>query len=131
MPRAYKVLASAEPGAVLELPFYHRPHERFRQTLYMLGSTAHWQPLVGGDSDFLPADFFEGAPLLETFPNAEAFAWLRERNTRYVVIHLNLYGGRVREQLLEQIDAYAEYLRPRYTFDSVLLYEIVAWPDES
>ena len=78
VPRAYKVLASAEPGAVLELPFYHRPHERFRQTLYMLGSTAHWQPLVGGYSDFIPADFFEGAPLLETFPNAEAFAWLRQ-----------------------------------------------------
>jgi hypothetical protein len=131
VPRAYKVLASAEPGAVLELPFYHRPHERFRQTLYMLGSTAHWQPLVGGYSDFIPADFFEGAPLLETFPNAAAFAWLRERNTRYVVIHMNLYGGRQREQLLEGLDAYAEYLRPRYTFDSVRLYEIVAWPDAS
>lgn len=131
VPRAYKVLASAEPGAVLELPFYHRPHERFRQTLYMLGSTAHWQPLVGGYSDFIPADFFEGAPLLERFPNDAAFAWLRERNTRYVVIHLNLYGGPEREELLAGMEAYAPYLRPRYTFDSVLLYEIVAWPDAS
>lgn len=128
VPRAYKVLASAEPGAVLELPFYYQGHDRYRQTLYMLGSTAHWQPLVGGYSDFIPADFFEGAPLLQSFPNDEAFAWLRERNTRYVVIHLNLYDARERERLLARIAANAEYLRPRHTFGSVLLYEIVAWP---
>jgi hypothetical protein len=128
VPRAYKVLASAERGPVAEFPFYYLAHERFRQTLYMLGSTAHWQPLIGGYSDFIPADFFEGAPLLETFPNAEGFAWLRERNTRYVVFHLNLYGGPQREALLERIDAYAGFLRPRYTFGTVLLYEIVDWP---
>ena len=131
VPRAYKVLASSAPGAVVELPFYYRPDQRYQQTRYMLGSTAHWQPLVGGYSDFIPPDFFVGAPFLETFPNAEAFAWLRERNTRYVVFHVHLYGGPEREELLERIDAYAEYLRPRYTSGTVRLYEIVGWPDES
>jgi hypothetical protein len=131
VPRAYKVLAAAEPGPVAEFPFYHRPEDRFRQTMYMIGSTAHWQPLVNGYSDFIPPDFIAGAPLLETFPNREGFAWLRERNTRYVVFHLGLYGGESREQLFDRIDEHADYLKPRYTHDSVLLYEIVAWPGVS
>jgi len=129
VPRAYKVLADAEPGAVAEFPFYHRPEDRFRQTLYMLGSTAHWRPLVNGYSDFIPPDFIEGAPLLESFPNREGFAWLRERNTRYVVFHLGLYGEPMRAQLRERIDEYADYLKPTYTYGSVLLYEIVEWPE--
>jgi hypothetical protein len=128
VPRAYKVLASAEPGAVAEFPFYHRTEDRFRQTLYMLGSTAHWQPLVNGYSDFIPPDFVAGAPLLEGFPNPEGFAWLRERHTRYVVFHLGLYDGDSRARLLERLDEHADYLKPRYTYGTVLLYEIVAWP---
>ena len=128
VPRAYKVLAAAERGPVAEFPFYHLPQERFRQTLYMLGSTAHWQPMVNGYSDFMPPDFLEGAPLLESFPDAKGFVWLRERDTRYVVFHLNLYDGHRRRQLLARIDAHSDYLKPRYTFGTVHLYEIVAWP---
>jgi hypothetical protein len=128
VPRAYKVLASAEPGPVAEFPFYHRPEDRFRQTLYMLGSTAHWLPLVNGYSDFIPEDFIAGAPLLEGFPNPEGFRWLKERQTRYVVFHLGLYDGESRERLLASIDEYSAYLQPRYTYDTVQLYEIVAWP---
>lgn len=128
VPRAYKVLASSEPGPVAEFPFYHRPEDRFRQTLYMLGSTAHWLPLVNGYSDYIPPDFIAGAPLLESFPNAEGFRWLQDRHTRYVVFHLGLYDGASRAALLERIEAHAEYLRPKYTYGSVILYEIVAWP---
>jgi len=131
VPRAYKVLALAEPGPVVEFPFYYRGNDRFRHTLYMLGSTAHWQPLVNGYSDFIPPDFFEGGPLLETFPNAEGFAWLRERDTRYVVFHLGLYDSPSQARLLERIAEHDDYLKPRYTFGTVLLYEIVNRPSGS
>ena len=82
---------SAERGPVVELPFYFLGHERYLQTRYMLASTTHWQPLVNGYSDFIPGDFFEGARLLENFPDDAGLAWLRARNTRYVVFHRHLY----------------------------------------
>lgn len=131
VPRAYKVLAAAERGAVVEFPFFHGPQDRFRHTLYMLGSTAHWQPLINGYSDFIPANFVEGAPLLQEFPNPEGFAWLRERGARYAVFHLGLYDGPSEAALLERIAKYSDHLRPRYVLGTVLLYEIVDWPDEA
>ncbi|MEX2660956.1 MAG: hypothetical protein WD227_03455, partial [Vicinamibacterales bacterium] len=131
VPRAYKMLAAAEPGPVVEFPFYYRGEDRYRQTQYMLASTWHWKPLVNGYSDFIPPDFFVGGPLLESFPNVEGFAWLRERGTRYVVFHLGLYDGARRQRLLKRIADHAAYLEPRYTFGTVHLYEIVAWPDSA
>jgi hypothetical protein len=128
VPRAYKVLAAAERGPVVELPFYYLGENRFRQTQYMLGSTWHWQRLVNGYSDYIPPDFFVGGPLLESFPNAEGFAWLRERGTRYIVVHLGLYDGARRQRLLTRIAEHSAYLEPRHTFGTVHLYEIVAWP---
>ena len=128
VPEPYRVLARAHRGAVAEFPFYHRPEDRFRHTLYMLGSTWHWQPMINGYSDFVPPDFSEGAVRLAGFPSPEGFAWLRERRARYVVFHLGLYDVSSRESLRQRIAANAQFLEPRYVEGSVLLYEIVAWP---
>lgn len=128
MPRAYKVLTASEPGAVVEFPFYFRPQDRFRHTLYMLGSTWHWQPLVNGYSDFIPPDFVEGAAALRSFPSDAGFAWLQKRGAKYAVFHLGLYNAASREELLRRIQAHPNLLRPMWTFDSVHLYEIVTRP---
>ena len=128
VPRAYKVLRAAERGAVVEFPFYHRPEDRFRHTLYMLGSTSHWQPLVNGYSDYIPPDFIEGAPTVGRFPTPAGFAWLQERRARYAIFHLGLYDPASRDALRQNIASHSEYLRPMWTHDSVLLYEIVGWP---
>ena len=62
----------------------------------MLNSTAHWQPLVNGYSDHIPADFRESAPVLGTFPSDHAFDDLRARRVRYIAIHRGRNGyGRV------------------------------------
>ncbi|MBA3640581.1 MAG: hypothetical protein H0W53_15180 [Acidobacteria bacterium] len=128
VPRAYKVLASADRGPVAEFPFYHLAHERYRQTLYMLFSTTHWQPMVNGYSDFIPADFFEGARLLENFPDDAGLNWLRARDTRYVVFHRNLYDDASRARLDERLTVHARDLQPKYTFGLVHLYEVVNSP---
>ena len=121
--RAYKVLASAEPGPVAEFPFYYLGHERYMQTRYMLGSTTHWLPLVNGYSDFIPKDFFEGALLLQNFPDDAGLKWLRARDTRYVVFYRHLYDDASRARLDERIAAHATELRPLYTLDTIHLYE--------
>lgn len=128
LPRAYKVLALSEPGPVVELPFFYRGNDRFRQTEYMLASAWHWRPLVNGYSDFIPRDFHIGGPILESFPSAEGFAWLRERGTRYVVFHLGLYDEAGRRQLEQRIATHSDSLHPKYVQETVHLYEIVAWP---
>jgi hypothetical protein len=124
VPDVYKVLSTSAPGAVAEFPFYHRPQDRFRHSLYMIGSTAHWLPLVNGYSDFTPPDFIEGSALLETFPNAEGMAWLRARRTRYVVFHLGLYGADDQRRLRERIDSHAADLQPKVVEGPLLLYEL-------
>ena len=128
VPRAYKMLASAERGAVVELPFYHLGHERYMQTRYMLGSTAHWQPLVNGYSDFIPKEFFEAAKLLQDFPNQAGLDWLRARGTRYVVFHRYLYDDAGLARLDEEIAAHATQLQPRHVFGEIRLYELVGGP---
>lgn len=124
VPDVYKMLSTAARGAVAEFPFYHRPQDRFRHSLYMIGSTAHWLPLVNGYSDFTPPDFIEGAALLETFPNAEGVAWLRARRTRYVVFHLGLYGADDQRRLRERIHSHAADLQPKVVEGPLLLYEL-------
>jgi hypothetical protein len=112
----------------VELPFYFLGHERYLQTRYMLGSTTHWQPLVNGYSDHIPRDFFEGAKLLQDFPNAAGLKWLRERGTRYVLFHRHHYDTPGLARLDERIAAHAAELRPRYIFDTIHLYELVGNP---
>jgi hypothetical protein len=94
----------------------------------MLFSTTHWRPMVNGYSDFIPADFFEGARLLENFPDDAGLTWLRAQDTRYVVFHRNLYDDDSRARLDERIAAHASQLKPKYTFGVVHLYELVSAP---
>ncbi len=101
------------------------------QTRYMLGSTTHWLPLVNGYSDFIPKDFFEGALLLQNFPDDAGLKWLRARDTRYVVFYRHLYDDASRARLDERIAAHAAELRPLYTFGTIHLYELVGGPPSS
>lgn len=127
IPGVYRMLAELPRGAVAEFPFYWRPFDFRHHSLYMLLSTYHWQPLLNGYSDHIPQDFREIAEPLSRFPTPEAFRILQERQVRYLMFHLNLYGARRRE-LLGALQAYADYLRPLRLEESMLLYEIVAWP---
>ena len=129
-PRAYEVLAQSRPGAVAEFPFFYIPADFFRHSRYLLGSTAHWQPLVNGYSDYIPPDFVEIAVPLASFPNPEGFEILRARRARYAVFHLDLYNSSNREGTLKRIEAYKEYLKPLVREDNVWLFEIIKWPEK-
>ncbi len=69
VPPVYRALASMPRGPVAEFPFYDRRTDFHLHTRYMLNSTVHWQPLVNGYSDHIPADFRTLAPVLATFPS--------------------------------------------------------------
>ncbi len=129
VPMAYRVLATLPPGAVAQFPFFYRPIDFHRHSIYMLYSTAHWHPLVNGYSDYVPDDFKQMVIPVSSFPAWEAFGILRARGVRYVVFHLDLYDYRSREKLLDRIERYREFLRPIVQHGNVWLYEIVKWPE--
>lgn len=125
----HRQLATLPYGPVIELPYWYRRGDFPRHAQYMLESTAHWQPLVNGYSDHIPADFRATVLPLSSFPSRESFLILGKLGARYVVFHTDMYDQRLRARLLVQLDAYAAYLRPLAVDGPVWLYEIVGWPN--
>ncbi len=87
----YRRLAGLPRAPLAEFPYFAGRADLSRHTRYMLMSTYHWQPLVNGYSDYIPADVREDMPKLATFPGPAAWTVLRARHVRYVVVHWNIY----------------------------------------
>jgi hypothetical protein len=128
-PSVYRILATLPRGAVAEFPYWYERYDFPRHAYYMLNSTAHWQPLINGYSDHIPADFRKTVLPLSSFPSRESFAILARAGARYVVFHLDMYNSRLRERLFERLKNYSPYLRPIVQEGSVWLFEIVDWPN--
>jgi hypothetical protein len=130
VPAVYRVLARMPRGALAEFPFYDRRIDFHIHSRYMLFSTAHWQPLVNGYSDHIPADFRTLATTLATFPSRESFDALRERHVRYISIHRGRqgYGGATAPEIERRLQPYLQNLRPVADDGNIAIYEIVSWP---
>jgi hypothetical protein len=131
LPAEYRLLATLPRGAVAEMPFFWRRIDLHRHTYYMRYSTAHWQPLINGYSDYFPPDYMEMLEPVRWFPTQEAFDILKRYSARYVLFHLNFYDRNSRAMLLERIAEFSEYLRPLASSPDMTLFEIIAWPDAS
>ena len=94
VPSVYRVLAKAPEGGVAEFPFFFRPIDFHRHSIYMLYSTNHWHPIVNGYSDYIPDDFKAMAVPVSSFPAWEALKLIQAHGARYVVFHLDLYDSR-------------------------------------
>ena len=125
---AYEELARQHTAPVAVFPFWARGIDFHGHAEYMLASTAHWKPMINGYSDHIPQDFRDNAAILRHFPDAGSFAVLERLGARYVVIHLQLYAGTSRDEIIGKLEAYANYLRPLWKDGDVWLFEIVAWP---
>jgi len=112
---------------VAEFPFFKDASDRLRHTEYMLMSTFHWQPLINGYSDHTPTGFAADAGALASFPSPEAWAVLRARGVRWVVVHLNDYPAGVGPVLRKQLQAMPDRLRLVVDEHPVSLYEVI-WP---
>lgn len=125
---AYRVLAAAPRGPVIEMPFYYPQVGLFQHTKYMLASTTHWFPLVNGYSDYIPPDFYDHVMTLAPFPSGDAFRILEPDHVRYAMFHMYGYNDENRRDVLARLKEFAPYLRPLYVDDETRLYEIVAYP---
>ena len=125
---AYDLLSRLPKGPLAEFPYWATSVDFHGHAEYMLGSTAHWQPLINGYSDHIPQDFRDAAQQLRGFPSGEAFAALEKYGARYVALHLNLFGQQTRDRLPALLDEYSPYLRPLSKDGDIWLFEIVGWP---
>ena len=127
---AHWVLANLPRGPVASFPFYHQRTEYHGHTRYMLNSTAHWQPLVNGYSDHIPARFRADAYTLSLFPSRDSFSILRELGVRYTLLNVDRYQEGERSAMVDRLVHYRDQLRPIVQDGDVWLFEIVAWPPD-
>jgi hypothetical protein len=64
----------------------------FHESIYMVYSTLHWNPLVNGYAGIEPRRYVEIRDLARGFPSADFLAALRGIGTRYVIVHRRGYG---------------------------------------
>ena len=126
-PRPYLMLARLPRGPVAEFPFYGGRVAYHLHTNYMLFSTSHWQPMLNGYSDHIPADFRENALVLDSFPTTDTFALLKRYGVRYVGVHWDMFGPREQE-IRDRLVPFAPYLRELASDKLMTLYEVVGFP---
>jgi len=93
VPAVYKQIATLPPGPVLSLPIYANTPLWFREANYQYFSTAHWHPIVNGDSREWPPQFRDLVERFKLFPDAAAASTLRDVGVAYVVLHANQRGA--------------------------------------
>jgi hypothetical protein len=93
IPTVYKHLATLPAGAVLALPDYANTPLWFDEADYQYFSTAHWHPMVNGDSREWPPEFLALTTRLKMFPDRVAAAAMRESGVTYVVVHARKPGA--------------------------------------
>jgi len=130
IPAVYRVLAGMPRGPVAEFPFYERRADFHLHARYMLKSTVHWQPLVNGYSDNIPADFRTLATTLASFPSRESFDAMRARRVRYITVNHGRqgYGGEAWPEIEHRLQPYLPLLRLLADDGQVAVYEVMSWP---
>jgi hypothetical protein len=128
IPGAYRQLARMPRGPVAEFPFYEQRVDYHIHTRYMLKSTAHWQPLVNGYSDHIPADFRALARRLATFPSQDSFEALKQRRVRYITLNRTGYGHVTWPQVERHLQPYLDHLKVVADDGELVIYEVMSWP---
>jgi hypothetical protein len=126
-PAGYRMLAKMPAGPVANFPFFGSREAFPLHTRYMVYSTLHWQPLLNGYSDFIPARFRTESFVLDSFPSRDSFKVLQRHRTRYIGIHWNKFGERGGE-IRERLKPFMRHLRRVSSDKNITLYEIVSFP---
>ena len=91
---AHRWLSSQPPGTVvLELPVPTSDRLWLNETIYVIRSTHHWQPLVNGYSGFAPGEYLVTLDHLRGFPDQRSIERLRQLGVRFVLLNRVYYTG--------------------------------------
>ena len=111
IPDVYRVIRTAAPGAIVELPM---PDLRALPGLdpqYEAWSLWHWRPMVNGYSGYHPQDYLDTLLRMLSFPDEASLGRLRGHDVRYVIVHRSYYDQDTYADLMIRIARRPE-LRP-------------------
>jgi len=91
----------------------------------MLASTAHWKPIVGGYSDYMPGRAIALEGVLGGFPTRESLDQVAHDGVRYAVVHRADYPQDQREKLDERLREFKTEIRPLDQSADLALYEVL------
>lgn len=115
----YKVIRTAPPGVVIELPVPRLSRLPGWDAFYSLWSLQHWKPLVNGYSGYYPPDYVQTMVRMERFPDDSSIARLRTHGVRYIVVHKAFFEPEQYTALLLRMATQPE-LRPWGTYDDAM-----------
>jgi hypothetical protein len=104
----YRVLRSADPGVVIELPLPVPDGLPGRDAQYEFWSISHWHPLVNGYSGYYTPEYIQTLDRMRTFPDDRSIDRLKTLGVRYLVVHRALFVGDEAVQLLLRIGQHPE-----------------------
>jgi hypothetical protein len=129
-PEVDRWLAAQPPGTpIVQLPMrdVHGLEQRpaFHESVYMVRSTRHWQPMVNGYAGIEPRDYRRYRELGNRFPSDEFIDAMRTIGVRYVVVHRGGFGPNQWARLEEGLPAFVgRTLREAATFEDAVVFEI-------
>jgi hypothetical protein len=88
-PPVYRFLRQLPEGVVLELPLPSHIGDAALDADYAFWSTTHWRKLVNGYSGYFPPSYEATIARLQSLPDEDSLTLLRERQVRYILVHLN------------------------------------------
>jgi hypothetical protein len=98
----------------------------FHESVYMVYSTVHWDPLVNGYSGIEPRQYVHIRNLMWSFPSEEFLDALRDAGTRYIVVHRRGYGPFQWARLQKGMPRALEHsLRQVVELDGDIVYELL------
>ena len=91
IPDVYRVIRSAAPGAIVELPMPDLRRLPGLDPQYEAWSLWHWRPMVNGYSGYHPQDYLDTLLRMLSFPDEASLGRLRSHDVRYVIVHRSYY----------------------------------------
>jgi hypothetical protein len=85
-------LRQQPPGSVLDLPIARANALPLHEAEWSFYARFHDHPLVNGYSGYYPPDYIALLGQMVYFPNSVSLAMLRDRNVRYIVVHVDRYA---------------------------------------
>lgn len=125
VPAVYKYIATLPPGPVVSLPYYARTPLWFQEADYQYFSTAHWHPIVNGDSREWPPQFVDLTTRLTRFPDVVSASAMRDIGLAYVVVH----GATAEAAAMTSAAAGSTDFRQLARFDRDYLFQVVPASD--
>ena len=83
----YRVMRSAGPGALIELPLPVPEGLPGADPYYQYWSISHWHPLINGYTAVYTPEYIETLDQMRTFPDDRSIQRLQTLGVRYLIVH--------------------------------------------